>query len=196
MADWKTARRCTSVAGLLKAADYERFGQPRGGLIGRTGLRVIVGYAVFLVLAAVFAHKSGADWRQFGERVFLGSTADTWVMIARVSFAVIAGMTAYIASVTLDGSLRTELWHPISRRRHAEVAFWARVRQNTTLALVQTGFAAVLLAGFAVEAQEWPAAAALRAFLFPGLVTCMLAPIPQALFPRGADIFQPRQIRR
>jgi hypothetical protein len=188
-ADWKVGHLRATVPGLLKAAAYERFGQKRGGLAGTTALRVVVGYAVFFALAAVFALKSGVDWRQFGERLFLGAASDVWVKLARVSFAVITGMTAYVASVTLDSSLRSDLWHPVSRRSQAAVTFWARVRQNGTFALVHLGFAVLLLAGFAMEAREWPAAAALSAFLLPGLVACALAPIPQALFPRGADTF-------
>jgi hypothetical protein len=142
------------------------------------------------VLVVTLAAKSpGHDFLGFCQGVFTAGKPDQWMVIARVAFAAITGMVAYVSAVTLDTSLQPKLWHPISRRLKARAAFWSRVWQNGCFAFAHLAVACLVVAGFGVRAGTWPDLAAFGSFLIPVLAGFLLAPIPQALFPSGSDTF-------
>ena len=193
-ADWtENVGQPITVRRLLKAGVHERHGHRIGAFAGAVVRPVAGAYVLFFLLLAVLATKSpGHDPRGFAESVFTSATVNQWGTIARVSFAAIVGMAAYIAVVTLDTSLRPNLWHPVSRRLQARVLFWSRVRQNLCFSAAHVAIAFLLVAGAGAIVGKWPDAAAWRSFLMPGLAVLLLAPIPQALFPHGGETFQAR----
>jgi hypothetical protein len=138
----------------------------------------------------VLANKApGAGYGAFVSDVFTAEKSNQWIVIARIAFAAITGMTGYVGAVLLDTSLRPDLWHPVSRQLKARAIFWSRLRQNGGFAVAHAGAAFLAVSGFGLAAGQLPSLAVYGAFLMPALGGFLLAPIPQALFPHGGETF-------
>jgi hypothetical protein len=190
-AGWTEPAPRLTLAKLLKAGVFERLGDRRGKLWGALAWSVAGVYAVLFLLVFTLAKKyPGQELAGFCQSVFTRGQPDQWIGIARVVFAALTGMAAYLSAVVFDTSLRPNLWHPVSRRLKASAVFWSHLRQNGAFALTHLAVAFLFVAGFGLRAGQWPDLAVFGAFLMPSLIGFLLAPLPQALFPHGADTFQ------
>ena len=190
-ASWNETATHLTLGKLLKAGVYERFGHRFGMLTEAIALSVVGVYSVFGVLVVTLAAKSpGHDLRGFCESVFTREKPDQWIFIARAAFVAVTGMAGYISAALCDTTLRPNLWHPVSRRLKASAVFWSHVRQNGYFALAHLSVAFLLVAACGALTGQRPAFVVFATFLTPALACFLLAPIPQALFPRGAETFQ------
>ncbi|MDB6094439.1 MAG: hypothetical protein JWM32_2001 [Verrucomicrobia bacterium] len=193
-AHWNNPREHSSLSTWVKAGAYERLGQKRGGLLASVLVSVALVYGLY-GLIIFWAWKSGRhEAMTFGS--FLGQLIDPnpdQPQFGKVARGLLAALTAgvgYVCAVMHDTSLLPNLWHPISRDQRGRAAFRSHLRQNVFFALIHL----VVVAGgvlFIGQTQHVPfSASVLLVFIMPTLVTFFFMPIPQAIFPNGAEKFR------
>lgn len=188
--DWDGPAAGITLAKLVQAGVYERLGQKRGRDWGRVGLSLALVYACFgILLFAASRQYPGLGFGGFLSRVFTGDKPDQTMAVMRHLFAALTGGMAYICAVTHDSSLRAILWHPVSRSFRFRAVFFSHLRQNVIYAGAHLLVAALVVAGLARPAGVAMSIALLQPFLLPTLIAFALAPVPQAIFPNGADDF-------
>lgn len=181
------------VIALVRAGSFERLGHQRGRQLGVLAIWVMYVFLGFGLLAYAASGSTGsAGFVDFAAQLFTGDEPGQRVAVLRHLFAALTGGVAYVAAVTLDGTLRPNLWHPVSRRRQAATVFLSHLRQNFRFAAILVVAACGLVAVFARVAESPPGFTAIRAFVMPALIAFVLMPIPQALFPNGTDAFHRR----
>jgi hypothetical protein len=188
---WSDPTASVALAKLLKAGALERLGQSAGGLLARTWLSTVILFAIYVGL--VFWASKGQNQitpRDFFEQVFIRWDAHPVTDVMRVFFAITTGAMAFLCSLLLDTTLKSDLWHPISRRSRAQMVFFSHLKQNALFAALHSLTAFVVVVLF-----HWcsPYSLSLRpvsAFVFPAIYAFVLMPIPQAVFPNGAEMFR------
>jgi hypothetical protein len=189
--DWAPRTSDLSLPLLLKAGSYERLGGTRGRLLGRLALSILAVYLIPACLSyGAFKHHTGMGALGLARAFFTAPQPDQELRILRYLFAASTGCVAYLCSVLFDTSLLPTLWHPFSRRLRGRAAFLSHVRQNLIFTLGHGLVASALIfVGLFFSHEVW-SATVFEAFIMPVLFAFVLMPIPQALFPNGAELFR------
>jgi hypothetical protein len=183
----------TGIYSWVRAGDYERLGHRRGGQFGALVMWVGMVYLIFgFVIYSASKNPAAGGFAKVAVEMFTADQLPHGLEILRHLFAALTGGVAYVAAISLDGTLRTNVWHPLSRRRHATTVFLSHLRQNSIFAVLVVVGSGLLMVICSNIAGVLPGAGAFRAFFMPAVFAFLLMPIPQALFPHGPDAFHRR----
>jgi len=188
---WKDLTPSVELGKLLKAGELERLGHSTCGLVARTWWSTVVLFAIYA--GWVFWASTGQTamtTRQFFEQVFIRWDAHPVTDVMRAFFAITTGAMAFLCSLLLDTSLKPDLWHPVSRRSRARVVFFNHLKQNALFAIFHGATGFVVVALFHLASPFSLSLRPLNGFVFPAIFAFVLMPIPQAVFPNGADMFR------
>ena len=178
------------VRKLMRAGVYERFGGDWKNLAVRTLFWVTIIDAIFGAILYTLATTGRTRGGNIVVAVLTSSEPTTPMLAARGLFAALTGCIAYISAVMLDTTLRPTFWHPVPRARLAAADFYSHLRQNLLFAGTHLTLTVIVITLFTAIAGVEAHPDALLVFALPSLVALVLMPIPQALFPNGADMFR------
>lgn len=191
---WDDATPATSIAKLVQAGHYERLGRRRTGLWGGVLVSVAVVYGLhglFVFWAWRSSPHAPMGFLAFYGQLFSPTPANPGlVAVLRGLLMALTAAVGYVAAITLDTSLNPALWHPVSRDLRGRVTFRSHLRQNLRFAAGHLAVALALIAtaawagGIEIGGRAW------WAFLMPAMAVFVFMPIPQAIFPNGAEVFR------
>ena len=179
-----------SVTKLMAAGVYERFGHSWASLLTRTFLWVAIIDASFGLILYALTTVGKTPPVNFTTGVFASSDPTLAMTATRGLFAALTGCSAYISAVMLDPTLRPNLWHPVPRVRMVNADFCSRLRQNLLFAGIHLALTMAFVLTFTAVKTVVAHGDVLLTFALPSLIALVLMPIPQALFPSGADTFR------
>jgi hypothetical protein len=188
---WSEALPSVALPKLIKAGALERMGHGAHGLVGRTWLSTVVLFTIYtgVVIWASTGQNLITTWAFF-VHVFLRGDAHPVTDVMRVFFATMTGAMAFLCSLLFDTTLKSNLWHPVSRRQRARAVFFSHLKQNALFVTLHSATAFGVVALFDLVTPYGMSWRALNGFVFPAIYAFVLMPIPQAMFPNGADTFR------